>query len=220
LQTSPTLELEPALVDYVERLSEIGMPLNREGVSKLVISIISGQPIEEKVIPWKKAHCSYYKSMPLLGISWYHHFIQCNSDKLTRKKALIQEVQHETWVKYENFQNMYVCVYNQMVIAGVTRKLPKKAYCDRDGAIFDEEKAFGFAPEYELLYPEMVVTVDETGANTNQKHGHLGGELFVVGPYQLEFGQLGAATNKHFTVLVFNVATGKHIMVAVILKSE
>jgi hypothetical protein len=31
-QTSPMLEFEPVLVDYVERLSEIGMPLNREGV--------------------------------------------------------------------------------------------------------------------------------------------------------------------------------------------
>ena len=105
---------------------------------------------------------------------------------------------------------MYDCVYSQMVIAGVARQLPKKVYRDRDGVIVDEEKAFGLASEYELLHPEMVVTVDETGANTNQKsHGHLGGELFVVGSNQQEIGQLGAATNNHFTVLVFTAATGK-----------
>jgi hypothetical protein len=83
------LELEPVLIDYVEKLSKIGMPLKREGVIKLAISIIAGQHMEEKVIAWKKAHCSYYEGMPLLGISWYHLFIQCNSDKLTWKKALI-----------------------------------------------------------------------------------------------------------------------------------
>jgi hypothetical protein len=88
-QISPLLELEPVLVDYVERLSEIGMPLNREGVIKLAILMIAGQPMEEKVIAWKKAHCSYFGGMPLLGISWYHLFIQCNSDKLTWKNCLI-----------------------------------------------------------------------------------------------------------------------------------
>jgi hypothetical protein len=46
-------------------------------------------------------------------------------------------------------------------------------------------------------------------ANTNQKsHGHLGGELFVVGSDQQEIGLVGAATNNHFTALIFTVATG------------
>jgi hypothetical protein len=48
----------------------------------------------------------------------------------------------------------------------------------------------------------------------------LGGELFVVDSDQQEIGQLGAATNNHFTVLVFTAATGKPIMVAMILKSD
>ncbi len=63
--------------------------------------------MEEKVIAWKKAHCHYYEGQLLLGISWYHHYIQYNSDKLTWKKAFIQDVQRETWVAWENFQNMY-----------------------------------------------------------------------------------------------------------------
>ncbi len=188
------LELELVLVDYVERLSEIRMPLNREGVIELEISMIASKPMEEKVIAWKKAHCSNYEGMPLIGISWYHLCIQRNSDKLTWKKALIRDVQCETWVMYKNFQNMYECVYNQMVIAGVARKIPEKVYRDRDGAIVDEETPFGLASEYKLLHPEMVVTVDETGANTNQKsHGHLGGELFVVGSDQQETSQVIAA---------------------------
>jgi hypothetical protein len=69
-QKSLMLELEPVLIDYVERLSEIRMPLNREGVINLAISMIAGQPMEEKVIAWKKAICCVYEGQLLLGISW------------------------------------------------------------------------------------------------------------------------------------------------------
>jgi hypothetical protein len=48
----------------------------------------------------------------------------------------------------------------------------------------------------------------------------LGGELFVVGSDQQAIGQLGAATDNHFTVLVFTAATSEPIMVVVILKSD
>ncbi len=63
------------------------------------------------------------------------------------------------------------------------KQLPEKVYHDRDSVIItNEEEAFGLASAYELLHPDMVVTVDETGANTNQKsHGHTGGELFLFG---------------------------------------
>jgi hypothetical protein len=105
---------------------------------------------------------------------------------------------------------MYECVYNQMVVTGVARQLHEKVYCDKDGVIVaNEEEAFGLASAYKLLHPDMVVTVDETGANTNQKsHGHTGRELFFVGSHQEEIGPLGSATDNHFTVLVFTAATG------------
>ncbi len=43
-------------------------------------------------------------------------------------------------MKYENFENMYECVYNQMVVAGVARQLPEKVYRDRDGVIIANEE--------------------------------------------------------------------------------
>jgi hypothetical protein len=67
----------------------------------------------------------------------------------------------------------------------------------------------------------MVVYVDETGLNTNQKmEGHIGGELIAVPVDQHDIGDLELAVDNHFTVLVFTAGTGKPIMVAVILKSE
>lgn len=69
----------------------------------------------------------------------------------------------------------------------------------------------------------MVVYVDKTGSNTNQKsnNGHFGGQRFIDGGVdQQEFGPTGSMADNHFTVLVFTAATGEPIMVAVILKSK
>ncbi len=49
-QTSLMAEIEPLLVDYVVKLSDIGMPLNKGGVIELATSMISDLPLEEKVI--------------------------------------------------------------------------------------------------------------------------------------------------------------------------
>ena len=116
---------------------------------------------------------------------------------------------------------MYDCIYDQMVCAGIATKHPEKVFCTRGGQIVDEEEAFGLATEYVLTHLHMIVYVNETGLNTNQKmDGHNGGELFAVGVDQQEIGALGLAVDNHFTVFVFTAGTGEPIMVAVILKSE
>jgi hypothetical protein len=221
-QTSPLSELEPLLVDYCIKLSEIGQPLTKAHVMALVASMIDDQELEKKVIAWKKKHCSYKEGQPLVGDGWYRRFVRRNDDKLRRTKALVRDINRQTWVTYDNFESMYECVYDRMVQAGIAKRLPEKVWRDREGLIVDsEENAFGKATEYEITHPHMLLTVDETGSNTNQKlDGHVGGELFLVGAYQKEVGTLGSATDIHFTVMVFTSGTGHAVMVAVILKSE
>jgi hypothetical protein len=80
LQTSPIAEIEPLLVDYVVKLSDIGMPLNKGGVIELATSMISGLPLEEKVIMWKQKHIRYKDNQSLLGNHWYNNFMDCNND--------------------------------------------------------------------------------------------------------------------------------------------
>jgi hypothetical protein len=109
-----------------------------------------------------------------------------------------------------------------MVHAGIAKRLPKKAWRNREELIVDsEENAFGEATAYELTHPHMLLTVDEMGSNTNQKlDEHIGGQLFVVRAAKQEVGDLGAANDIHFTVLVFTAGTGEPVMVAVLLKSK
>jgi hypothetical protein len=119
---------------------------------------------------------------------------------------------------YDNFRLMYDCVYDQKVHAGVAAKLMEKIFRNMGGRIVDEEDTFGLPTEYVLTHPHMVVYVDKTGSNTNQKMDrHKKGDLFAVLVDQQEIDALGLAVDNHFTVLVFIVGTGKPIMVAVIL---
>ncbi len=169
LQKSPMLEIELLLVDYILKLSEIGMPLNRGEVIELTTSMIAGQPIEEKVMAWKKKHIRYNDSQAVLGTKWYNNFMNRDQDRLTRKKALIRDVRRETWVMYDNFKLMYDCIYDQMVCAGIATKHPEKVFRNRGGQILDEEEVFGLATEYVLTHPHMIVYANKTGSNTNQK---------------------------------------------------
>jgi hypothetical protein len=196
-QTSPLSELEPLLVDYCIKLSEIGQPLTKTHVMALIASMIDDQELEKKVIAWKKKHSSYKEGQPLVGVGWYRRFVRRNDDKLRRTKALVRDINRQTWVMYDNFESMYECVYDRMVHAGIAKRLPEKVWRDREGLIVDsEENAFGKATEYEITHPHMLLTVDETGSNTNQKlDGHVGGELFLVGANQKEVGTLGSLTS-------------------------
>ncbi len=149
-QTSPLAELEPLLIDYCLKLSAIGQPLTKDQVMALVSSMIDNQELEEKVIAWKKNHSQYKEGQPLVGYGWYQQFVNRNRDKLRRTKALVQDIQRETWVMHSSFESMYECVYDQMVHAGIAKRLPKKVWHNREGLIMDsEENAFGEATAYE-----------------------------------------------------------------------
>jgi hypothetical protein len=88
--------------------------------------------------------------------------------------------------------------------------------------VFNEEEAFGKKYKYFLERPDYCMCVDKTGSSTNQKaDSHLGGQRFVLAVGgKTEVGQVGAINDLHFMMLVFTVANGLPIMVAVILKSE
>jgi len=85
-QTSPLSELEPLLIDYCIKLSEIGQPMTKANVMALVESMIGDQQLEKKVIAWKKKHCSYKEGQPLVGNGWYRRFVRRNDDKLRRTR--------------------------------------------------------------------------------------------------------------------------------------
>jgi len=222
--TAPPLEeIEDIIAEYCVRLAQIGCPLIKRNVIDLAMSFIIGSKYEKKLLEWKCSHSHHDASKDLLGPSWYKGFMSRHADRLLRISATVKDVKRNTWVSYENFSNMYDNIYASLIDAGVARRLPDKVCRDRSGNIVDDEadEAFGFPSDIEIIHPEWILFVDEVGVNTNQKEdGSIGGEKHIVPVDDPDARMTGATTDIHFTVLVFQAATGEPVLVAVILKSN
>jgi hypothetical protein len=169
----------------------------------------SGTELECEIINFKKLqklNCNQR-----LGDAWYRGFLSCHQDQLTRNASAVKDLKRRTWVKTENFKNMYENVYKMMVEAGIAEVVEE--------AIQHEA---GLLTKYKLTHPKYLVFVNETGCNTNQLNdGKVGGELFIM-PKNVgnAAAPAGATTDIHFTVLPFISATGEPVLCAIIFKSE
>jgi hypothetical protein len=116
---------------------------------------------------------------PKVGAGWYKGFYY--SEFLERSKCKIKDQNRITWCTYQHFHNMYNRVYNLMVKAGVSDETPEDRMNDICGnCVFDKELMYGRPTKFQLVKPQNVIFVDETGCNTNPKtDGHIGGELFI-----------------------------------------
>ena len=79
---------------------------------------------------------------------------------------------------------MYDLVYEQMVDAGVARRLPESEqyWVGEDGEKVESEvDAVGMKVKIEITHPQWILFGDEVGTDLSQKEdGHVGGQKFVV----------------------------------------
>jgi hypothetical protein len=78
---------------------------------------------------------------------------------------------------------MYETVYEDMVKCNIAEKLDNEVNVNIKGEIeTDKSKFSGLPTKYILHCPDLIVFVDETGCNTNQKSDPLNGnEKGIVG---------------------------------------
>jgi hypothetical protein len=116
---------------------------------------------------------------------------------------------------------MYDGVYRSMVKAGVVVETSEERMYDKNGErVLDEFLMYGRPTKFEVIKPENIFFVDETGFNTNQKtDGHIGGKLLVLSSDSTDSGVRGSFTNIHFSVLCFNYAECDPILGSIILQS-
>jgi hypothetical protein len=74
--------------------------------------------------------------------------------------------------------------------------------------VHDKKEMDGVPTRFILERPELVLLVDETGSNTNQKSDPLrGNEKRIVGCNGDGFGIYGSISDNHFTVMCFQSGT-------------
>ena len=142
-------------------------------------------------------------------------------DTLKREKAKTSDNKRNEFITRENFEDMYACVYKQMVTCGVAMELNDPILYDSDGMITeDADAAVGLPSKYIIHSPDNILMVDETGSNTNQKSdGRIGGELMIVPTDGSCNGINGSVADAHFPTLVFQTASGDSVCCCVIFKS-
>jgi hypothetical protein len=153
-------------------------------------------------------------------VQWIH---EKQAASIKKKGALkIRDIKRRTWCTDSIFTEMYEAVYAAMVEAGVARYSEEEKMLDINGnEVNDKAKMAGRPTRYELIHPEMVLFVDETGANTNQTTDkRVGRQTSILPADGSSMGTIGSSTDMHFTVLPFISGTGEAVLCAVILKSE
>ena len=117
---------------------------------------------------------------------------------------------------------MYDMVYQLMIEAGVARKLEQPVRFCNDGSIGVEGdiNVVGLSSNIELLHPQYVVFVDETGSNTNMRTDGQRGRQRVIAESGFDGHQEAIVTDLRYTTMGFTCATGEPILCVVIFQSE
>ena len=187
----------------------MGKPLTKTTVIELANDIVADTEYASKIADFKKLRKLNDSSK--LGSAWYRGFISRYEHVLTRNKTTIKDIKRRTWVRRENFENMYENIYNEMVEAGIAEELEEEISYEK-----------GLPSKFRLTHPDYLLFEDETGCNTNQLNdGKVGGEVFIMPKCSGDAAApAGATTDIHFTVLPFISGTGEPVLCAIIFKSE
>jgi hypothetical protein len=220
---SPLYMIEPLLSDFVVQLARLGEAQTKYEIFDLANDLIKKTVHASAYIEFCEKR-QIYKNWEesIVGERWYRNFMKRYEHKIKRARCRVQDNNRRSYCTYENFCNMYDCVYNNMVEAGVAIKHEEEVMFDKNGHITtDEKEMYGRPSKYQIIRPDRCVFVDETGCNTNCKNdGLIGGQRLVTGVNQVEGARTSATTDLHFTVLAFTSGTGEPIMCALILKSD
>jgi hypothetical protein len=225
---SPLQDIEKIIVQYCIRLARIGSALNKEQVIMLAEDLIHGTPSATNLMEFKRQRGvknlvhSDGKNKVIVGRGWYKRFMERNKHVIIRRRLKVRDRQRLTYCTYPNFECMYQTVYEDMVACGAAKLLEQEVLVNIKGEIVhDKNESDGLPTRYIMERPELVLFVDETGSNTNQKSDPLrGNEKRIVGCNGDGFGVSGSISDNHFTVMCFQSGTGEPVLCAIIFKSE
>jgi hypothetical protein len=204
--------------------------LNKDQIISLAKDVIHRTSIADDLAKFKTArkikdiyhHSSNNQQRVIVGDGWYNNFMKRNKDKIKRQRLKVKDRQRLTYCTYPNFKIMYETVYEDMVKCGIAKKLERDVLVNLDGEIVtDANDSDGLPTKYIITNPDLLVFVDETGNNTNQKSDPFRGNEKTIIPSNGDgFGLAGAVNDDHFTFLCFQSGSGEPIMCAIIFKSE
>ena len=220
-QPIPTHDIEKVLLQISMWKQEAGQPISVSEGLDLANSLIDGKPMQNDL----KIFQASKKKNPsgLLSRRYWQQFMKRHSKQLEAAKGHIVATNRTEWVTFDNINRMYDLVYDQMVAAGVARRLsPAEHYwVDKNGETIESESdACGLKVEIEITHPEWIIFGDEVGTELSQKdNGHFGGQKFLAGKGTRANIKSSHATGR-FTAIGLTAASGDPVMAIVIFAAK
>ena len=75
------------------------------------------------------------------------------------------ELDRQNWTTYRNFKHMYKHAIDEMVHAGIIKKLEVPIWMDKYGTKCFQDEALGCKVTHHITGPDMCVMGDEVGGN-------------------------------------------------------
>ena len=181
---TPLVAIESNLVKLAVSMAKCRIPLTAGQGLNMINSCIDGTESHKKLIDFKKRIKADQDDSTIGSVSkkYWKKFLARNSDKLELKKAVKYELQRDNFVTYTNFEEMYNEIEDLLVNdAKIAEFLPEPIWMNEKGEEVSELEAVGMKCRIKITHPELGITLDEVGGNTNMMDdGHVGGTLHVV----------------------------------------
>ena len=218
---SPLLPLEPVFVSAIVQMARIRQSLTPSQGLALVNGMIEGTREQANLISFKEKYCiSTEEDMGKVGRGYWRGFRKRNNHLLVSKRGQKYELDRSMWSTYANFKQMYDQVGDELVDAGVARKLETAVWMDKSGVECAEKDVYGCKVTIDITDPDWVLVMDEVGGNTNQKgDGNVGGELQLCERGKVPKRKINTK-DKHYTLLGLTSIAGKPVMCIVIFAGE
>ena len=215
---SPLLEIDDAVVKIALMMARIRQCLCPSKGLALVNSLIENQPIQKRLIEWKRKYSSNAEGT--VGYKYWRGLMKRNKHRLVSKRGQKYSLDKQNWTTYHNFLHMYEHTYEEMVSAGVAERLPEPVWMDRNGTPCEEDDFFGCMVKYKLTHPDLCFVGDEVGGNISMKgDGHAAGRLLLGAPGSVAYDRV-SVTEKRFTMIGLTALDGSPVMCILIIAAK
>lgn len=216
--TSPLAKIDDTIVSIILMMARIRQCLSPSKGLALVNSLIENQPIQDELISWKKKYTCNDKGS--VGPGYWRCFMKRNKHKIVSKRGQKYALDRQNWTTYANFLHMYQHSINEMVDAGVAKKLDAPKWMDRNGDECEESQALGCKVTHELCHPDLCFVGDEVGGNLSMKgDGHAGGQKFLTGTGTVPYRKT-SSSDKRFTMIGLTALDGSPVMCVLIIMGK
>jgi hypothetical protein len=99
-KTSPLLEVEPLLVQYCQRLAQMGSPITKDQVITIANSLVQDTIHQQRLLEFKQKRGLKTEKVSLAGVRWYRGFIKRNRSKLKTGMLHIKNLNRHPGVRW------------------------------------------------------------------------------------------------------------------------